>query len=173
MTKINDATFGELRHDGHAWIGSVQLVAFLKPLELRVSGFRHQPPDAEKQCVFQQFLERQASLRASLTAAISDFYTTNLEANRNWRTPEAAAIETPALHAPEEIWSLVTPSHVNVAAGPDGPPMVSIPFDASWDTEHGIDVSFYDDKIGLGDGGSHWLDNTHYTLSGERIETRG
>jgi hypothetical protein len=169
MTKINDATFGELRHDGHAWIGSVQLEAFPKPLALHVSGFRHQPPDGEKRAIFQQFLERQASLRASLTAAISDFYVGNLPRYRDWRTAEAANLEATVLHTPEEIWLLVTPLHLGIDAGPDDMPMISIVFDACWDEEHGIDVSFYDDKIGVADGGSHWLDNTHYTLSGERI----
>jgi hypothetical protein len=54
-------------------------------------------------------------------------------------------------------------------AGSDDTPDISLSFISAWDDEHGLNITFYKDQIGIAESGAHWSDQDHFDLNGQRI----
>jgi hypothetical protein len=164
---INDPVFGTLQHGVHGWLGRVKVFGY--DLELNFAGDPTQNKNAAYQHLFTQFLERQTELKTSLERAIIDYHTSNLEEFRMWCSAEEEEELVPAMHKPEDVWAQATPFFMRLDCEDSAQPQIYIEFNTTWDEEHGMDVTFYNHKIGVSEGGAHWLDNTHYDLTGKPI----
>jgi hypothetical protein len=168
---INDPVFGRLEYrDG--WRGQIDIPFLNKSFELTINNSLEFPPGEDEQRTWRTFLDRQSQLRQAVPRAITDWYMTNL---KNLRTPyssEEHAEFAPDVTDPEQIWALIKASRsVWLEIGHDDQSTaISIDFWTKWDEEHGLSLTFYQDQIGVSEGGAHWLDNTHYDLMGTRIQ---
>jgi hypothetical protein len=167
---ITDPVLGTLEHDGYGWEGHLYLEAFQNTLPLSINASSAYPPDEEERSVIQAFLARQHELKIALEHAVFDYYNQNLEVHRNWRnTPEQALEFVPNLREPQDVWTQIEALRIQLDFSSDDRLMLSIAFSARWDSDHGVDVTFLDDKIGVAEGGANWSDQTHYDLEGEKL----
>jgi hypothetical protein len=164
---ISDPVFGQLKNDGYGWTGKVTVFGYL--LELEFAG----DPTTEHKTAYQNmlrvFLEQEKQFKISLEKAVFDYYNSNLEEFRVWCEPEQEEALVPTLHHPREIWSQVNPFLMSIDCENPEQPSIYIEFQANWDPEHGMDVTFRDHQIGVADTGANWLDQTHYDLEGNRL----
>jgi hypothetical protein len=168
---INDSVFGTLEHNSFSWKGHVNLEAFGTNIKVSIPANPEFPPGEEEQSVFNDFLEHQHERKVGLERAVFDYYNENKIQHREWcETPEQALEFVPDLQSPNEIWTQVKLLRISFDYGDDDLLMLSLAFSVRWDDEHGMDVTFYDHKIGVSEGGANWLDNTHYDLTGARIQ---
>ncbi len=170
MEHITDPVFGTLESNSTRWIGSVFLPAFDQRFRVGVPGTPDQPPGEPEREAFRTFLGHQHVWKAGFERAVLADYTANLEQYRSWYEDDDEGPELPDLHSPQEIWSQVFPSgFINLDYGPDDRVMISITFGVSWDEEHGLEVTFYDNKMGIEAAGTNWVNQTHYDLEGRRL----
>jgi hypothetical protein len=165
---ITDPVFGVLKHDGYGWTGKVAVFGYA--LELEFAG---DPTSDSHKTTYQKtlivFLEQQGQIKTSLEKAVFDYYGSNLEEFRVWCEPEEEEALVPTLYHPREIWSQVRPFLMALDCENPEQPSIYIEFQANWDSEHGMDVMFRDNQIGVADAGANWLDHTHYDLEGNRV----
>jgi hypothetical protein len=166
---ITDPVFGTLEVEDWGWTGHVYLAAFNETLNMEIFGTEQtrEPQEPERKA-FTAFLEHQHELKIGLEHAILDYYTHNLELHRS-RFDTDAKTRVPDLHHPNEIWSQVSLGHIVLSVRMDGRVEISLTFGANWDEEHGLDVTFFDDKMGVAEGSADWTDKTHYDLKGRRL----
>jgi hypothetical protein len=168
---IHDPVFGTLEfRDG--WIGEIEIPFLAKSFELTINNSLECPPGESEQSVWRRFLERQEQLQHAVPRAIVDWYMTNLKNLRMPYSVEEEAEFAPDVTEPEHIWALIKPLRwVWLEVGHDNESTaISVEFWTKWDPEHGLSVTFYQDQIGVSEGGAHWTDNLHYDLTGARVE---
>jgi hypothetical protein len=167
---INDPVFGTLSFGMYDWKGQVQFEAF-GTVNISIPGNSENPPDEEEHSIFRDFLEHQFERKAALERAVFDYYNQNKELYRSWRDESEQALQfVPDLQAPNEVWTQIELLRISFDYGIDDLLMLILAFNVRWDEEHGMDVTFYDHKIGVSDGGANWLNNLHYDLTGTRIQ---
>jgi hypothetical protein len=168
---INDPVFGTLEYrDG--WKGEIDIPFLAKTFDLTINNSLEFPSGEDEQQTWRTFLARQDKLRQAVPKAITHWYMTNLENLRSSYATEEFAEFAPEVTDPEQIWALIRPLRsVWLELGHDDQATaISIEFWAKWDDEHGVGVTFYQDQIGVSEGGAHWLDNLHYDLRGAPVE---
>jgi hypothetical protein len=166
---ITDPVFGALEFDGHGWSGKVLVEAFNQDLELYFLGDPTQLNRGPYQRTLNDFLVQQHQLKTALERAIFDYYMTNLEDHRMPYSVEEEETFVPTLHNPSEIWSQVRPFLMALDCKNPERCSLTIEFRANWDEEHGMDVMFFDGKIGVAAAGDNWSHHTHYDLEGARL----
>jgi hypothetical protein len=172
VTAIDDPVFGKLEYN-NGWIGEV-FVPFLETtFELTISNSLDHPPGDAERNMWQTFLEQQARLKDSVTRALAEYYTRYLEAWGWGLNAEEQAEFAPPLYNSEDIWTLVTPgSWLLLEYERDKErPSLTIDFNARWDVEHGVSVTFYREQMSIAQDLAHWSDQDQYDLDGKRLET--
>jgi hypothetical protein len=164
---INDPVFGTLEHGVHGWLGTVKVFGY--DLELNFAGDPTQGKNVAYQHLFTQFLELETSLKASLERAVIDYHTSNLEEFRMWCSAEEEEELVPAMHKPEDVWAQATPFCIRLDCEDSTQPEIYIEFRTTWDEEHGMDVTFRDNKLGIADAGASWSRHTLYDLTGNPL----
>jgi hypothetical protein len=167
---INDPVFGTLEYR-NGWIGEIEIPFLGKSFDLTINNSLEFPPGEDEQRTWRTFLDRQVQLKQTVPRAIMHWYLTNLE---NLRIPYSSEEESefaPDVTDPEQIWALIKPLRwVWLEVGHDDESTaISIEFWCKWDEEHGLSVTFYQDQIGVSEGGANWLDNLHYDLEGRPV----
>jgi hypothetical protein len=96
----------------------------------------------------------------------------NLESLRSSYATEECAEFAPDVTDPEQIWALIRLLRsVWLELGHDDQATaISVEFWAKWDDERGVGVTFYQNQIGVSEGGALWLDNLHYDLREAPVE---
>ena len=88
---------------------------------------------------------------------------------------EQAATRLPILEDSKQIWSLLAPTRWNEASmdvgHDDETSCLSILFAPTWDIEHGLEITFYKDMIGIESSGTNWADQDHYDLEGNELDS--
>ena len=170
MTTINDPIFGTLEFD-NGWTGKIEIPFLDRTFGLTINNSLGFPPGEDERQTWRTFLQRQAQLQKAVPRAIMHWYMTNLENLRMPYTTEEEPEFAPDVTDPEQMWTLIKPSRwVWLELGhDDAGTAISVAFSSKWDEEHGLSVTFYQDQIGVSEGGAHWLDNTHYDLMGALI----
>jgi hypothetical protein len=167
---INDPVFGTLEYR-NGWIGEIEIPFLAKSFELTINNSLEFPPGEDEQHTWRTFLDRQAQLRQAVPRAIMHWYLTNLENLRMPYSTEEESEFAPDVTDPENMWALIKPLRwvwLEIGHDDEGT-AISIEFWTKWDGEHGLSVTFYQDQIGVSEGGAHWLDNVHYDLTGTPI----
>jgi hypothetical protein len=168
---IQDPVFGELEYD-NGWQGAA-FVPFLNThFELTLNSDLHHPPGEEERSTWQTFLARQEQLKTTVTTALFDYYNRHLEDLRMPFDTDEEAEFAPTLTEPEAIWTLLKPTKwLWIELGHDNEhSAISIEFNPRWDEEHGLSLTFYNDQIGISEGGAHWVNNDHYDLNGRLVQ---
>jgi hypothetical protein len=173
MKEINDPVFGRLEFDGE-WIGRVDIPFLKQSFELHINNAATFPPDEEQRDFWSQFMDRQEIFAASVERALFYYYCSHLMEHKVRYEFEPAQEKAclPTLEHSHEIWALLKPTRwqqVWMDAGSNDTPDISISFVAAWDDEHGLNITFYKDQIGIAEGGAHWSDQDHFDLNGQRI----
>lgn len=173
MNQIDDPVFGPIRFE-HEWICDVDVPFLKQRFELHINNAVAFPPDQEQRDFWMQFMARQDLFAVSVERALLDYYLTHLTEFKARYGYEPAREKTalPTLEQAHQIWALLKPTRwqqVWMDAGPDNTPDVSIGFVPSWDAEHGLNITFYKDRMGIAESGAHWLDQDHFDLNGQRI----
>jgi hypothetical protein len=163
---INDPVFGTLEHGFHGWLGRVKVFGY--DLELNFMDDPTQAKNAEYQKLLAQFLKREPELRASLERAVIDYHTSNLEDFRMWCSAEEEDALVPTMREPRDVWAQAKPFLMTLDCEDSEQASICIEFRTTWDEEHGMDVIFRDDKIGVAYAGDDWSRHTLYDLTGAR-----
>jgi hypothetical protein len=167
---INDPVFGRLEYR-NGWIGEIEVPFLAKTFELTINNSLEFPPGEDEQQTWHTFLDRQVQFKQAVPRAIMHWYMTNIE---NLRMPYSSEEESefaPDVTDPENIWTLIKPLRwVWLEIGHDDESTaISLEFWCKWDEEHGLSLTFYQDQIGVSEGGAHWLNNLHYDLEGRPV----
>lgn len=158
--KHQDAVFGELSFED-GWQTQAYIPIFNKTLSISINNARAFPPAHEEHSIWQRFMKHQASLKELLESIMFDYYQRHLEAFR--RSYSAEEEYVPTLTKSSEVWTLVEALSIWIELGhEDTSCCLSISFNAQWDEEHSMDISFYEDQIGISDSGAHWLNHDRY-----------
>ena len=167
---INDSLLDHFHYvDG--WKGSLHFEAFGGVLEVHINSSESFPPSKDENDILIDFRDNQYELRNAVELAVFDYYCSTKELHRNWYgSPEEALKAVPDLTASQDIWKQIDMPTIYIEYSVDDLIEMTLDFNVSWDKEHGMSVTFYDGKIGVGEGGINWLDSDHYDLSGERIK---
>jgi hypothetical protein len=171
---IQDPVFGTLEHNGSSWTAQVFVPMLDTHLPLEISAAKEFPPDEEEYVIWQEFMRDQTGLKGVVEKVIFDYYCRHLDNLRMRYNREKAEERAPTLQEPSQIWSLLKPSYVYIELGHDDEACtLTIVFWAQWDEEHGLDVVFYQDQIGVADAGAHWLNHDRYDLQGKLLYLDG
>jgi hypothetical protein len=165
MRTIVDPVFGTLLWRGR-WIGNVQVPLLGRNGEIRVSDAAL---SADGRDCWTQFLERQGQLSTGVERALFRYLQTHREILEGAWAFIGQPLPGSVTHA-SEIWTVVRPVDpvwLNILE--DGAPIINLQCDADWDEEHGLELSFCGNRIGVASGGMHWLDHDHYTLDGKPV----
>lgn len=165
MQSIVDPVFGKLEL-GSIWTGEVRLPLFEKTFGLEIVNPDKEPPDDMQRDYWQVCMQRQQEMKTSVQSAPFDYYCAHLEEIR------AGIGETafpPSLAEPSQIWTVVALRNYLWLDRVGEIPLIMIQLDAEWDEEHGLELSFCKDLIGIGEGGTHWVNQDHYDLNGQRV----
>ncbi len=170
---IQDSVFGRLEYNG-GWTQNVYVPMFAATLSLLINNSPEFPPAEEEHQVWQQFMRDQSGLKAIVERVIFDYYNRHLE---NLRMPYGKEEEeefAPTLKEPQQVWDLLKPQSLWLEMGHDDASCsLSVDFWTKWDEEHGLDVVFYQDQIGVADSGAHWLNHDRYDLQGKLLYLDG
>ena len=176
MTTIYDPVFGTL-HFENGWTRDVTIPFLERELKLVVNNTERFPPDEEQRAFWQTFMARQAILKTGVERALFNYYNSHLEAftARYEFSAEQAATRLPILEDSKQIWSLLAPTRWNEASmdvgHDDETSCLSILFAPTWDIEHGLEITFYKDMIGIESSGTNWADQDHYDLEGNELDS--
>ncbi len=173
MNTIEDPVFGTIRFEGE-WICDVDIPFLKQRFELHINNALAFPPDQEQRDCWTQFMARQELFSVSVERALFEYYVTHLTEFKTRYEYEPAREKgvLPTLEHSHQIWSLLKPTRwqqVWMDAGDDDAPDISIGFAPIWDDEHGLNITFYKDQIGIAESGANWLDQDHFDLNGQRI----
>jgi hypothetical protein len=172
VTSINDPVFGTLQFE-NGWTRDVTV--FERTFKLVINNAERFPPDEEQRAFWQKFMARQEYLKNSLERALFGYYSSHLEEFRaRYRfSAEQAMMRLLELENPKEIWTLLAPTRWNEAVmdvgDDDETSCLSILFAPAWDDEHGLEVTFYQDFIGIESSGTNWVNQDHYDLHGHPV----
>ena len=165
MNTIQDPVFGQLHYDG-GWKTQVYIPMLDKQLRLTINNSLEHPPQAGEHQLWQWFMGQQEILKGLLERVIFDYYNRRLEQHRMPYSKEEEEQYVPTLHQPSEVWKLVKPRSLWIELEDDESCSLTISFATHWDEEHGMDVMFYQNQIGISDAGAHWLNRDRYDLNG-------
>ena len=164
---INDPILGILEHGIHGWRGTISLFGY--DLELNFMDDPTQAKNAECQKLLAQFLKHETESKASLERAVIDYHTSNLKDFRMWCSEEEEEELVPTMHEPKDVWTQAKPFLMTLDCEDSERASICIEFRTTWDEEHGMDVIFRDDKIGVAYAGDDWSRHTLYDLTGRRL----
>jgi hypothetical protein len=159
MYIVNDPIFGKLERHANIWLGSVWIEHFQQKIELELEYRDNNSPSQEEQTAFFVFQENLKSNNIGIEQAV--FHCLRESAHL------FDDVELPQQYS--EVWTLVQPLRVFIDSGNYEKTCVSLVCEFAWDEEHGLDIDFLGEQIGIAEGGCHWSDKSHYTLFGEPI----
>jgi hypothetical protein len=174
MTAMNDPVFGTLHFD-NGWTRGVTIPFLEREFKLVINNAERFPPDEEQRAFWQTFMARQAIFKTSVERALFNYYSSHLEAfkTRYEFSAQQEVTRLPILHDPKQIWTLLMPTRWNEASMDvghnDETSCLSILFAPAWDDEHGLEITFYEDLIGIESSGTHWANQDHYDLQGNPV----
>jgi hypothetical protein len=158
MYTINDPVFGKLERHGSTWQGSVWVEHFQKELELELVYRDENSPSPEEQSAFIGFLKIMTKDHTRIEKALLDWL---LESAQKFvEMDETIPIPVSVC----QVWETAEPIRIWVDIDNYDSPCVTLLCDFTWDEEHGLDIDFLDDQIGIGEGGCHWANKSHYAL---------
>jgi hypothetical protein len=174
MTAIEDPVFGRLHFD-NGWTRDVTIPFLEREFKLVINNAERFPPDEEQRAFWQTFMARQEIFKTSVESALFKYYSSHLEAfkTRYEFSAQQEATRLPILHDSKQIWALLMPTRWNEASMDvgqnDETSCLSILFAPAWDEEHGLEISFYEDLIGIESSGTNWANQDHYDLEGNPV----
>jgi hypothetical protein len=176
VTTIHDPLFGML-HFENGWTRDVTVPFLEREVKLVINNAERFPPDEEQRAFWEAFMACQEIFKTSVERALFNYYSSHLEEfkARYEFSAEQEATRLPKLENPKQIWNLLAPTRWNEAsmdAGyDDETSCLSILFAPAWDNEHGLEVTFYKDLIGIEASGTNWEDQDHYDLEGNPVDS--
>ena len=174
MTAIDDPVFGRL-HFENGWTRDVIIPFLGREFKLVINNAERFPPDEEQRTFWQAFMARQEIFKTSVERALFTYYSSHLEEFKAHYefSAEQEAMRLPKLENPKQIWSLLAPTRWNEASldvgDDDESSCLSILFAPAWDDEHGLEITFYEDLIGVESSGTNWANQDHYDLEGNPV----
>lgn len=172
MKTIDDPIFGTLEFD-NGWTGTLKVPFLEREFTLKINNSERFVPDQEQRDCWLQFLGRQDLFKTSIEQALFDYYNRHLQdlLCRYEFGPADKLEKMPTLERSSQIWDLLEPTRwneISLDVGPDDETScISIAFVPSWDDEHGLEICFYKNYIGIENSGTNWLNQDHYNLEGE------
>ncbi len=170
---IQDLVFGELEYDG-GWKQNVYVPMFDATLRLLINNSPEFVPGKEEHQAWQDFMRDQTALKTVVERVIFDYYNRHLDNLRMPYSSEEEEVFAPTFKEPKQIWSLLKPLSLWLEVGHDDEACaLTLDFWAKWDEEHGLDIVFYQNQIGVADAGAHWLNHDRYDLQGKLLYLDG
>ena len=142
-----DPVLGTLRWNEYWWEAKVPGPIAKKPIELRIeTEDEATPPNEAQRKALHALVEHSDGLPQVLERALWDYYQDIVVGNyRTQMDPKEAALLTPHLEKPAEVWKLV--SDLAVRVGDDRrAPEVQFVGNCVWDEEHGFEMQLVDGK---------------------------
>ena len=146
--RIDDPVFGALKWDGLWWEGRASAEGVPKAVELRIrSDDGHQPPSAAQRAAYRALCKGRGGLRGALEAALLEYYRQVVVPNyRRQLDPKGAALLTPELREPREVWALVSSLALDIPSRQDRP-TAELAGNCTWDEEHGFELTLRDGRL--------------------------
>jgi hypothetical protein len=161
---ITDPVFGTLKHNHWSeWMGVIYLQAFDREIPVSITGDSNTPPSKIEQQCLAEFLQNQDSHKSAIEKSILQ-YINDEDFGCSWSNDEKEMISIDKLKAEKSVWSLITLEEIrlNCKVGKK----ITLGFTTSWDEEHGLDATFFDNRLGLGEGGIPWDEHKFFDLNG-------
>ena len=139
--RITDPIFGDLKWEDLWWQGRVPLKDMPKPIELRVAAKdEDELPTRAQRAAYRALSNDRRGLWGALEAALWEYYRSFVaRVYRRQMGPKDAALLTPELGEPREVWPLVSYLALEVPVEQRGP-TVHFAGNCRWDEEHGFEL---------------------------------
>jgi hypothetical protein len=163
MFTIQDPIFGTLERQGSVWIGVVWLERLRQEIDLELEYRNENSPSHPEQLAFVTFQKTFNIAFSGIEKAIFHMLLNSANQFTDW----GYEIDIPKI--PGEVWNIVQVERVLVDSANYQNVCITLVCEFAWDEEHGLDIDFLPETIGLGSGGTHWTDKAHYLLDGNPI----
>lgn len=165
---LQDPVFGLLRFD-NGWVTQMYVPLLEATLKLTINNSAEFPPAVAEHQVWSNFIHSQEVLKPVMEQIILDYYQRHLEHFRLPYSKDEEEQYVPTLQRPAQVWGLLKPQNLWIETENDETCSLSISFEAKWDEEHGMDLMFYQNQIGISDAGAHWTNRDRYDLQGNLL----
>jgi hypothetical protein len=170
MYTIKDPVFGKLERHGQSWRGSYWFEALQRNIEVNLSYKDEDSPHEKEQASFLNFKTQIGLIFPAFEKALFHFLTENTEFYRQKNDVWEQESSIPNLKNIVDVWEILEIMHIEIDSENYQNICITLICDFKWEVEHGLDIDFYNNRIGISEGGTHWDDKTHYDFEGNLIK---
>ncbi len=166
MYSKSDSVFGKLERHGQTWVGSYWFDVLEKDIEINLDYSDENSPSKQERESFLSFKAQIDKIFLAIQKALFHFLIENTEHYRQQHDIEDQEIVVPEIKNIAEIWESLEIIRIEIDSHNYQNTCITMICDFKWDAEHGLDIDFYNNQIGISGGGVHWDDKAHYDSDG-------